>query len=167
MSSWMQLHKMQLVKTGPSLKERKVAAAHHLAIVGRLRNFREKLECEMEPESWTLLESQMVTLLADVCDALALTEEERGKVLGSEGERALAEVLESRPVPRSHAGLNERQVKALAHVRRHGMINLSEYRQRCPHWADETLRLDLADLVTRGLLIKNGRKKGTRYVLPE
>jgi hypothetical protein len=31
--------------------------------------------------------------------------------------------------------------------------------------SDETLRLDLADLVARGLLTKNGHNKGTCYVL--
>jgi ATP-dependent DNA helicase RecG len=32
-------------------------------------------------------------------------------------------------------------------------------------WAPETLRLDLADLVNRGLLLKIGDKRGTRYIL--
>ena len=41
------------------------------------------------------------------------------------------------------------------------------YRQICPYWSDETLRLDLASLVSRGLLAKNGAKRGTHYVLAE
>jgi ATP-dependent DNA helicase RecG len=40
-----------------------------------------------------------------------------------------------------------------------------EYRQLCPDVSPETLRLDLADLVDRGVLLKIGSKKGTYYIL--
>jgi hypothetical protein len=157
---------MQVVKAGPSLRERLerwIAAAHHNAVVGRLRRFREELEREMEPEPWTGLEAPMVLLLSDVCGALALSEDERASVLGQQGERGLAEILETRVTPRYPGLPRERQAEALAHVQEHGKINISAYRQICPGLSDETLRLDLADLVRRGLLVKNGAKKGTYY----
>ena len=61
--------------------------------------------------------------------------------------------------------LNERQAKAMEHVQRKGTITNSEYRDLCPEVGPESLRLDLADLVTRGLLLKIGDKRGTRYIL--
>lgn len=61
--------------------------------------------------------------------------------------------------------LNERQTKALAHVREHGNINSSAYQRICPDVSAETLRRDLADLVQRGILLKIGSKKGTTYIL--
>lgn len=76
---------------------------------------------------------------------------------------ALAEILETRPVPRPYALLNERQALALAHVREHGRITNREYRELCSEVSAETLRLDLADLVARGMLVRSGRKKGTIY----
>ena len=161
---------IRLVKTGPSLKERierTIAAAHHRAVIGRLQRFRERLELEMAPVSWLALEAPMATLLADVCNSLGLDEQERAVVLGHQGEHALAQVLESRPIPLPCALLNERQAKVMAHVQRHGRISLSEYRRICPHWSDETLRLDLYDLVKRELLTKNGDKKGTTYTQAE
>jgi hypothetical protein len=159
---------MQLVRVGPSLRERlerRIAAVHHTAVVDQLRRFREGLEDQMAPEAWTMLEAPMVTLLSDVCNALALTGTECAAVLGKEGEQALAEILESRPVLRSHALLNERQAQALHYVRQHGRITNRQYGALCPDVSAETLRLDLADLVARGLLIKNGVKKGTSYTL--
>ena len=164
--------KMQLVKVGHSLSERLerwVAGMHHNAVVGRLRRFREGLERDMAPEAWTALDAPMVLLLADLCDALGLDESERAGVMGAEGVLALADTLESRvrPVLKPRLPMNERQTKALAYVREHGTITMSAYRQVCPHWSKETLRLDLANLVARGLMAKNGAKKGTHYALPE
>lgn len=159
---------MRLVKTGPSLRERlerRIAAVHRNAVVACLRRFRQQLERDMEPEPWTTLEAPMVLLLSDVCDTLALDEEERATVLGQQGEQALAEILETCPVIRSRVPVSERQAKALAHVREHGTINLGAYREICPCWPDETSRLDLANLAARGLLTKNGDKKGTHYTL--
>jgi len=60
--------------------------------------------------------------------------------------------------------MNERQLKALEFVQQNGSISNSDYRQICPHVGAETLRLDLADMVTRGLLLKIGDKRGTRYI---
>jgi hypothetical protein len=161
---------LRLVKTSPSLKERiehKIAAAHHQAVVSRLRHFREELERQMAPEPWMALEAPMATLLADVCNTLGLDEQERAVVLGGEGAQALTAFLESRPMPRLCAVLNERQAKAMIYVQKHKRISLREYRKLCPHWSDETLRLDLYDLVQRELLIKNGDKKGTNYTPAE
>ena len=163
---------MRLVKVGPSLRERLerwVAEQHHRAVIERLRSLREGVEREMKPESWTALEAPMVLLLADVCDALGLTEGEQTIVLGQEGAQALTENLETRihPVPSPRPPMRERQGKALAFAREHGMIDLGNYRALCPYWSDETLRLDLANLVRRGLLAKNGANKGTYYTLAE
>jgi len=67
--------------------------------------------------------------------------------------------------PRWTRNMNERQVKALAHVRENGSITNSEYRRICPQVSAETLRLDLVNLVEKGLLLKIGSKKGTNYIL--
>jgi hypothetical protein len=166
MSHFETINTIKLVRTRPSLRqtiERWIAAAHHQAVVSRLRRFRERLEVDMAPERWMVLEAPTVVILADACNALALTEEERATILGPDGERALAEFLETRPVPSPYAQLNERQTKALGHVRRHGSITNGEYQELCPDVSSETLRLDLSEMASRRLLVKNGRNKGTRY----
>jgi ATP-dependent DNA helicase RecG len=61
--------------------------------------------------------------------------------------------------------MNERQAKALAYVQQHGRITNREYRSLCPDVSTETLRLDLVDLVERGVLLKIGAKKGTYYII--
>jgi len=61
--------------------------------------------------------------------------------------------------------MNERQLAAINYIRQHGRITNREYRQLCPHVSAETLRLDLADLVKKGVLIKVGDKRGTYYIL--
>ena len=61
--------------------------------------------------------------------------------------------------------MNERQAKALSYVREHGRITNREYRTICPDVSAETLRLDLVDLVERGVLLKIGAMKGTYYIL--
>jgi len=160
------LDNVLLIKAGPSLLERlerRIAAVHHQLVVGRLRRYRKRVEREIEPELWTALETPMVLLLFNVCNALSLNEAERAAILGQEGEQALAEILETRLVLQLPTLLNERQAEVLVHVRKHGAINLSSYRQLCPGWSNETLRIDLADLVQRGMLRKNGAKRGTYY----
>ena len=163
---------LRLVKVGPSLRERLerwIAGGHRKSVIARLRRFREGLEREMGPESWLDLEAPLVVILADLCDALGLDEEERAGILGCDGVLALSHILETRirPVTSPRFPLNERPAKALRYVREHGAINMGTYKQICPHWSDETLRLDLASLVSDGLLAKNGAKRGTRYVLAE
>jgi ATP-dependent DNA helicase RecG len=61
--------------------------------------------------------------------------------------------------------MNERQMKAMSFVEQEGRITNREYRQLCPEVNPETLRLDLVDLVDKGLLLKIGDKKGTYYIL--
>ena len=61
--------------------------------------------------------------------------------------------------------MNERQARALTYVREHGSITNREYRKLCADVSPETLRLDLVDLVEKGLLLKIGSKKGTHYIL--
>lgn len=61
--------------------------------------------------------------------------------------------------------MNERQVRALTYIKEHGSITNRDYREICPDVSPETLRLDLTDLVDRGILLKIGAKKGTYYIL--
>jgi ATP-dependent DNA helicase RecG len=61
--------------------------------------------------------------------------------------------------------LNERQVKAIQFLKQYGRITNREYRDLCPDVSAETLRLDLADLVDKGAVLKIGDKKGTFYML--
>lgn len=61
--------------------------------------------------------------------------------------------------------MNERQIKAMEYLQRTGSITNRDYRELCPHVGQETIRLDLADLVSKGVLLKIGDKRGTRYIL--
>jgi len=61
--------------------------------------------------------------------------------------------------------MNERQLKALNYVQQYERITNREYRELCPHVSGETIRLDLVDLVSRGILLKIGDKRGTYYIL--
>ncbi|MFP4322316.1 MAG: ATP-binding protein [Anaerolineales bacterium] len=61
--------------------------------------------------------------------------------------------------------VNGRQARALAYVRERGSITNREYRQLCTDVSPETLRLDLVDLVEKGMLLKIGSKKGTYYII--
>ncbi|HLB48655.1 MAG TPA: ATP-binding protein [Anaerolineales bacterium] len=61
--------------------------------------------------------------------------------------------------------MNERQARALTYIREHGSITNRDYQTICPDVSPETLRIDLADLVDRGILLKVGAKKGTYYIL--
>ncbi len=72
-----------------------------------------------------------------------------------------------RPVAASsrRTPMNERQARALSYIREHGSITNREYRRLCPDVSPESLRLDLVDLVNRGVLLKIGAKKGTYYIL--
>lgn len=76
-------------------------------------------------------------------------------------------VRERQPLPRSleNLTLNERQARALAYIQQHQRIRSRDYQDLCPDVSPETLRLDLADLVERGILLRIGRKRGTYYIL--
>ena len=160
----MDVYEMRLVKVGPSLRERAeqfVAGKHHQAVLDRLRHYREELEAGMEPASWTTLEAPAVTLLADICDALHLTPAEKEKVLGNDGQAAQEAILAERIQPQKQ--LNERQRQALAEVQQRGHVTNGDLRRVYPEVTAETLRLDLVDLVQRGLLRRQGRCRGTIY----
>ncbi len=60
---------------------------------------------------------------------------------------------------------NHRQAKALQYIRDNGSITNREYRTLCDGVSAETLRLDLVDMVEKGILLKIGSKKGTHYIL--
>ena len=68
-------------------------------------------------------------------------------------------------VPEWEGRMNERQIRALQYLQEHNRITNREYRDICPDVSPETLRLDLADLVDKGLVMKIGDKKGTYYIL--
>jgi ATP-dependent DNA helicase RecG len=68
-------------------------------------------------------------------------------------------------IPSWELNMNERQLKALTFIQEHERVTNRDYRNLCPNVSAETLRLDLADLVDRGLLLKIGAKKGTYYIL--
>ena len=62
---------------------------------------------------------------------------------------------------------NHRQARALQYMRDSGSITNREYRGLIPSVSAETLRLDLVDLVEKGILTRVGAKKGTYYVLKD
>jgi ATP-dependent DNA helicase RecG len=61
--------------------------------------------------------------------------------------------------------VNPRQELALAHLAIRHRITSHDYQSLCPGVHAETLRRDLADLVSQGVLIKVGDKKTTYYIL--
>ncbi len=61
--------------------------------------------------------------------------------------------------------MNERQAKALSFIQQHGRITNRDYQNLCADVTPETLRLDLADLVEKGILLKIGAKRGTYYIM--
>ena len=64
-----------------------------------------------------------------------------------------------------HLGLNERQELALGYLVERGRITNREYQELCPDVSAETIRRDLADLVSKNLLLKIGEKRATYYIL--
>jgi ATP-dependent DNA helicase RecG len=78
----------------------------------------------------------------------------------------LRNVRERHAIPEPwERSMNERQLKALNHVREAGSITNREYQNLCPNVSTETLRLDLKDLVEKGVLLRIGAKRGTYYIL--
>ena len=61
--------------------------------------------------------------------------------------------------------LNPRQVSALNFLESRKRITNRAYQELCPDVHPETLRRDLSDLVSRGVLLKIGDKKSTYYIL--
>ena len=64
----------------------------------------------------------------------------------------------------SHLDLNERQEQALAYLLEKERITNREYQELCPDVSSETIRRDLADLVSKNVLLKIGRKRATYYI---
>lgn len=61
--------------------------------------------------------------------------------------------------------LNPRQEKALSYLVQHKRITNREYQELSPDVHPETLRRDLVDMVSKGVLLKIGDKKATYYIL--
>lgn len=68
-------------------------------------------------------------------------------------------------IPKWETNMNDRQMKAIQYMKQNRSINNREYRELCPSVGAETLRLDLVDLVNKGVVLKIGEKRGTRYIL--
>lgn len=162
------LDTVKLAKTKPGVADKRaerMVARHHQNVVDLLTRFRMKLEERSAPESWTRMTTSWVLTLADVCDALGLDEQEKVDVLGQAGQIAFSEMLDTRAILPEGCPLNRRQMQALHHARQHGVITQGAYRHIYPHLSSETLRLDLADMVTRGLLHRHGNCRGTYYTV--
>ncbi len=61
--------------------------------------------------------------------------------------------------------LNPRQIAALRYLQQRERITNREYHQLCSDVSTETIRLDLRDMISKGILLKVGSKRGTYYVL--
>jgi ATP-dependent DNA helicase RecG len=73
--------------------------------------------------------------------------------------------LPADPQALARLGLNERQVRALLQVGETGRLSGRDLQELCPEVSTETLRRDLADLVSRGLLLKVGERRATYFIL--
>ena len=61
--------------------------------------------------------------------------------------------------------LNPRQVLVMRYLSDHERITNRHFQRLCTDVSSETLRLDLRDMVEKGMLLKVGNKRGTFYVL--
>jgi ATP-dependent DNA helicase RecG len=77
----------------------------------------------------------------------------------------LYNIMDRTPVMQWETNMNERQMRAMTFIKENGRITSRDYQALCPHVSPETLRLDLVDLIDKGLLLKIGDKKGTYYIL--
>jgi len=77
----------------------------------------------------------------------------------------LYNVIHRTPPLRWDTNMNERQMRAMTLLKERGRITNRDYQTLCPDVSPETLRLDLVDLVDKGLLLKIGDKRGTYYIL--
>ncbi len=64
----------------------------------------------------------------------------------------------------SHLDLNQRQEKALTYLLERERITNRQYQELCSDVSSETIRRDLADLVSKNVLLKIGRKRATYYI---
>ena len=63
-------------------------------------------------------------------------------------------------------GLNERQIRAVMYLKEKGEITISEFKKMIPNVSEKTLYRDLKELVSKGLLVEVGEKKGRKYTFP-
>ena len=77
----------------PGLREQLGQALARRYAVAGLRRFRQELERDLAPELWTALEAPAILLLADLCEAMGLSEQQRATVMGQQGEHALRDAL--------------------------------------------------------------------------
>lgn len=61
--------------------------------------------------------------------------------------------------------LNPRQQLALNYLSHYSRITSHQYQELCPDVHAETLRRDLVDLISQGILLKIGDKRATYYIL--
>ena len=60
--------------------------------------------------------------------------------------------------------MNERQVKAVIYVKEKGKITNKEYREMTG-LSDEGVRIDVNELIERGILLPKGKGRSIHYVL--
>jgi ATP-dependent DNA helicase RecG len=63
--------------------------------------------------------------------------------------------------------LNPRQQLALNYLARYPRISSHQYQELCPDVHAETLRRDLVDMISQGILLKIGDKRATYYILKQ
>jgi ATP-dependent DNA helicase RecG len=73
--------------------------------------------------------------------------------------------VRERPVSKWEKVLTERQIKVVHYLQEHDRVTNRDYHDLCPDVTPETLRLDLVDMVEKGVLLRIGDKKGTYYIL--
>ncbi|MBI5756870.1 MAG: hypothetical protein HZA12_08090 [Nitrospirae bacterium] len=64
----------------------------------------------------------------------------------------------------SKLGLNEGQVKAVMYMKEKGWITNKKYREMT-ELSDEVARIDINELVEKGVLLSKGRGRNVHYVL--
>ena len=62
-------------------------------------------------------------------------------------------------------GLNDRQIKAVKHLKENKIINLSSYKKLIKNVSEKTLYRELQDLVAKNILKEIGEKRGRKYEL--
>jgi len=62
-------------------------------------------------------------------------------------------------------GLNDRQIKAVKHIKENKIITLSSYKTLIKNISEKTLYRDLQDLVDKNILKEIGKKRGRKYEL--
>jgi len=97
------------------------------------------------------------------CRNLGLPEPEFVSIRGVEFRAIIARDIFTEKVL-SRLGLNERQLKAVKYVKEKGRITNKEYRE-ISGLSDEGARVDLNDLVEKGVLLPKSKGRNTNYVL--